>query len=81
MRGVGNLVQQRPGLVQALAAEAFRIVEHNRNVIACAHSQRLRFADIDDEIRRGLRVDGIGEPADPAGFLSAIGRARVPISH
>ena len=77
----GEALQRRLLLFGPLAAKLSWIVKDQRRVHFAPHRQRLRAADIDDRVARSFWGVGIGEAADPAQRLAAVGNTGVPEAH
>ena len=86
-RGVGiafmrrHHVQQVLFLKTALARKTLRLVKHHWHVDLAVHRQRLRHVNVDDQVARSSRRNGIAQAPDPAKFLAAVGRRRVQVRH
>ena len=50
-------------------------------MLAAAHRQRLRVAEVDDHVARRRVVGRVGQPAQPAERLAAVRHAGVPEAH
>src|ERR1700730_14735015 len=73
-----ELCERRLFLRNPTTGKLLRIVEHEWHVIASTHSKGLVRVDIDQIVGVTERV---GQAAEPAVGLAAVGRAGVPIGH
>ena len=68
-------------VVELLLRELVGIVEDHRHMLAAAHGERLPRVDVHQEVRRRFGSHRIGQAADPAVLLAAVGRGGVPVRH
>ena len=78
---VGSGIENLLLVVEFLLRELVGIVEHHGHMPAAAHRERLARGDIHEEVRRRVGRHRIGQTADPAVLLAAVGSGGVPVRH